>query len=204
MSDDPRVRQFESAYEGKPPWDLGKPQKPFVEIADRVRGSVLDAGCGTGDNALFFAERGHDVLGIDLVEAPLRQARQKAAERGIRAEFLRWDALRLKELGRSFDNVIDCGLFHVLSDDDRTAYVAALAGFVRAGGMVFLMCFSDEQTAGPGPRRISQEEIRAAFVEGWTVETITAVRFAPSPAADPRDFGDGGPKAWFAAIRREE
>jgi hypothetical protein len=43
---------FESAYAGQAPWDIGKPQKPFVNVADQITGSVLDAGCGTGDTAL--------------------------------------------------------------------------------------------------------------------------------------------------------
>ena len=49
---------FENFYAGPAPWDIGKPQKPFIDMADQVTGSVLDAGCDTGDTALFFAQRG--------------------------------------------------------------------------------------------------------------------------------------------------
>jgi hypothetical protein len=49
---------FENFYAGPAPWDIGKPQKPFIDRADQVTGSVLDAGCDTGDTALFFAQRG--------------------------------------------------------------------------------------------------------------------------------------------------
>jgi hypothetical protein len=52
---------FESAYVGQAPWDIGRPQQAFLDVADRITGSILDAGCGTGDNALFFASRGHKV-----------------------------------------------------------------------------------------------------------------------------------------------
>lgn len=69
---------FESIYAGKPPWDIGRPQRAFVEVADRVTGDVLDSGCGTGENALFFAERGHHVLGIDFLEWPIQDAKRKA------------------------------------------------------------------------------------------------------------------------------
>ena len=88
MDDNPSRQQFQAAYEGKPPWDLGRPQKAFVEVADQIAGSVLDAGCGTGDNALFFAQRGHPVLGIDFVEFPIMEAKRKAKELGVEAEFL--------------------------------------------------------------------------------------------------------------------
>src|SRR5215218_8541038 len=106
MSTVPNRETFESMYAGKAPWDIGKPQPMFVEVADRVTGSVLDAGCGTGENALFFAGRGHEVLGIDFLEWPVREAERKAAERGLSAEFLRRDALDLATLGRRFDSVL--------------------------------------------------------------------------------------------------
>ena len=58
---------FESAYAGQAPWDIGRPQKALMAVADRIAGSVLDAGCGTGENALYFAGRGCTVTGIDLL-----------------------------------------------------------------------------------------------------------------------------------------
>src|SRR5258705_8246712 len=85
---------FENFYDGKAPWDIGKPQGAFVAVADRVTGPVLDAGCGTGEHALFFAARGRRVTGIDFVEVAIRRARAKAAERGLSVEFLVKDARR--------------------------------------------------------------------------------------------------------------
>jgi cyclopropane fatty-acyl-phospholipid synthase-like methyltransferase len=204
MSDDLKRQRFQSAYEGKPPWDLGRPQKPFIEVADQITGTVLDTGCGTGDNALFFAERGQSVLGIDFVDAAIEAARRKAEERGTPAEFQQMDALKLKDLDRTFDCVIDCGLFHVFSDEDRPLYVDGLTHVTKPDGRVFLMCFSDEEPGDSGPRRISQGELRQAFATGWTVESITPTRFEPNPEADEREFTGGGPRAWFAVIRRDE
>ena len=67
MTNIPNRQTFENAYAGKAPWDIGKPQPVFVAIAMKVMGSILDAGCGTGENALFFAQRGHKVTGIDYL-----------------------------------------------------------------------------------------------------------------------------------------
>src|SRR4051794_39799705 len=161
---------FESLYAGKAPWDIGRPQPAFVEVADRVAGAVLDAGCGTGENALFFAGRGHPVLGIDFLEGPIQEARRKAQERGLDAEFLQMDALNLAGLDRRFDSVIDSGLFHVFNDEDRARYVAGLAHVTRPGGRLFMVCFSDEEPGSQGPRRVSQAELRGAFSGGWDVE----------------------------------
>jgi SAM-dependent methyltransferase len=132
MTPVPDRSTFESAYAGQAPWDIGRPQKPFVEMADQVTGSVLDAGCGTGDTALFLACRGCKVTGIDFLEVPIQRAQRKAAERGVPVTFLVKDALTIKDWSERFDNVIDSGLFHVFSDEDRTKYVAGLAT-VREG-----------------------------------------------------------------------
>ena len=83
MSSVPDRSTFETAYTGQAPWDIGRPQQVFLEVADRITGSVLDAGCGTGENALFFAGRGHKVTGIDFLEEPIQRAKRKAAERGL-------------------------------------------------------------------------------------------------------------------------
>jgi 2-polyprenyl-3-methyl-5-hydroxy-6-metoxy-1,4-benzoquinol methylase len=193
---------FKAAYAGQAPWDIGRPQRAFVDVADRVTGSVLDAGCGTGDNALFFAGRGNPVTGIDFLEEPIRVAKQKAAQRGLAATFLVLDALALNELPERFDQVIDSGLFHVFSDDHRQRYVVALAAVVKPGGRVFLLCFSDEEAGTHGPRRVSRQELHDAFAHGWSVESIAPSRFEVRPDLKGLSFSEGGPKAWFAVIRR--
>src|SRR6516162_7105600 len=109
---------FESMYAGPAPWDIDKPQRTLVAIADRVTSPVLDAGCGTGEHALFLASRGHRVIGIDFVEEAIRRARRKAAERGLKVEFLVKDATTLADWGERFTSAIDYGLFHCFSDDD--------------------------------------------------------------------------------------
>jgi cyclopropane fatty-acyl-phospholipid synthase-like methyltransferase len=189
-------------YAGKAPWDIGKPQPAFVAVSDKVAGSLLDCGCGTGENALYFAQRGHRVTGIDYLPGPIDVATKKAAERGINATFLVHDAIQLKSLGEQYDSVIDCGLFHVFSDEDRQRYVAGLASIAKPGARVFLECFSDEEPAGMGPRRVSQAELRAVFAGGWQVESIEAVRFTVRDDIGEMSFSSGGPKAWFATIRR--
>ena len=193
---------FESAYAGQAPWDIGRPQKAFLDVADQIAGSILDAGCGTGENALFFAGRGHQVTGIDFLYEPITRAKQKAAERGLAATFLVMDALALKDLPEVFDSVIDSGLFHVFNDDDRRRYVEGLGTVLRPGGRLLLLCFSDEEPGTQGPRRVSRKEVGEAFAEGWEVESITPARFEVRPDLKDLSFSEGGPKAWFVVARR--
>src|SRR4051794_19806995 len=99
MSDKSGVPQefFQGAYEGAPPWEIGRPQGDVIRLAERgeFKGAVLDIGCGTGENALFLASRGLEVMGIDSVEAAIEKARAKAAERKLNATFEVGDVLNL-------------------------------------------------------------------------------------------------------------
>ena len=204
MSVVPNRSTFEALYAGQAPWDIGKPQRPFIEVADRITGTILDAGCGTGDTALFLAGRGHQVTGIDFLDEPIRRAKQKAVERGLSVTFLVKDAMNLKDWGERFDNVIDSGLFHVFSDEDRRRYVKGLTTVLKPDGRLYLMCFSDEEPGTQGPRRVSQKELRDAFARGWDIESIQPCRVETRPDLKEFTFSEGGPKAWFAVVRRTE
>ena len=193
---------FENLYKGQAPWDIGKPQKAFIELADQIRGSILDAGCGTGDTALFLASRDNQVTGIDFLEEPIRRAKCKAVERGLSVTFLVKDALTLKDWSERFDNVIDSGLFHVFSDEDRKKYVASLVSVLKSGGKLILLCFSDEEPGTEGPRRVSSKELHDAFGNGWSIESLQPSRFEVRPDLKDFHFSEGGPKAWFAVIRK--
>lgn len=192
-----------------PPWDLGRPQPAFVRLAEQglLTGQLLDAGCGTGEQTLLAASSGADALGVDVSPLALEQARGKAAARGIpaaaggqigKARFEVADALSLGDLGLSFDTVIDSGLFHVFDDENRARYVASLATVLRPGGHLYLMCFSDRQPGTLGPRRVSQDELRAAFSDGWTILAIQADTFAVNPGLFPATTV----QAWLASITR--
>jgi cyclopropane fatty-acyl-phospholipid synthase-like methyltransferase len=193
---------WDSAYTGSTPapWDIGRPQPVFARLArdGRLSGRVLDAGCGTGEQVLLAAAHGAvDAMGVDLSAAAIERARAKAAERGLKAQFEVGDALNLASLGSQFDTLIDSGLFHVFNDEDRARYVASLAAALRPGGYLYLMCFSDRQPGDFGPRRIRQDELRAAFSDGWVIESITAESFDVL-----RELMDVPAQSWLAVIRR--
>ncbi len=155
---------FDLAYQGTPPWDIGRPQPAIVRVFDagEVTGDVLDVGCGTGEHALLAAARGLPSWGVDASRAAIERGREKALERGLAVRFEVADALDLSALGTTFDSVIDTGLFHVFDDEGRDAYVRSLEHVVRPGGRVWLLCFSDRvPPIEGGPRRITEAELRA-------------------------------------------
>jgi SAM-dependent methyltransferase len=123
-------------------------------------------------------------------------SRSKAQDRGLSARFLVWDALRLPDLGKQFDTVLDSGLFHVFDDEDRLRFVAALGAVIPSGGRYYMLCFSDRQPGTLGPRRIKQSDIREAFRPAdWLVEAIDAVMM-------DTNMDDIGVYAWRASIAR--
>jgi SAM-dependent methyltransferase len=187
-----------SYLDGPAPWDIGRPQPAIVRLASEggFAGAVLDAGCGTGENALHVASLGLSVLGVDVAETALAIARAKADDRGIEVGFAAADAFELERLGSRFDTVLDCGLFHTFDVDERPRYAASLASVTVHGGTVYVLCFSDQ---GPdtGPHPVSQKELRAAFSgsNGWDVAAIEPDR------VETRSH-DNGASAWLATIKR--
>jgi len=182
-----------------PPWDIGRPQPAFVRLADGglLSGRLLDAGCGTGEHALLAAAHGAQATGIDISPHAIARARDKAAEQGLTARFEVADVLSLGQLGLTFDTVIDSGVFHVFDDKDRGRYVTSLASVVEPGGCCYLMCFSDREPGDWGPRRVRQDELRAAFTDGWAVTSVEADSFDLNPGMPAATA-----QAWLAVIRR--
>jgi 2-polyprenyl-3-methyl-5-hydroxy-6-metoxy-1,4-benzoquinol methylase len=189
---------FDSAYQGTPPWDIGRPQKEFVELVRRgeITGSILDIGCGTGEHALFFAAEGFHVWGIDSAPLAIRKAKEKAAGRGLEVNFLVLDALDVTRINRKFDTVTDSGLFHTLSDEDRPGFVDNLAAILSPGGNYFMLCFSDLEPPGYGPRRITIKEIQDSFRDGWTINYIRPAVFESRTRTE-------SPRAWLSSISKK-
>ena len=149
------THDFDAIYADRtpPPWDIGRPQRAFVTLAesDTLSGRVLDVGCGTGEHALLAASLGLDAVGVDLSPQAIKLAERKARDRRLAARFVVGDALRLEALGQTFDAVLDCGLFHCLDDEERVRFTASLGAVVPAGGRYHLLCFSERQPGDSGP-----------------------------------------------------
>jgi ubiquinone/menaquinone biosynthesis C-methylase UbiE len=188
-----------SYYDGPAPWDVGRPQPTVARLAleGGFSGSVLDAGCGTGENSLLVAALGLPVLGVDVAETALSMAREKAASRGVAAEFAWADALRLERLGRRFDTVLDSALFHSFDGDERPEYVASLASVTGPGATLYVLCFSDVGS-DTGPHPVSRDELAAPFGpgSGWNVAAIDQDRVLT------RFHDEHGAPAWLATLQR--
>jgi cyclopropane fatty-acyl-phospholipid synthase-like methyltransferase len=191
--------RFDEAYrEGSPPWDIGRAQPELMHLveAGRITGQVIDIGCGTGENALYFANAGLDVVGVDRSPEAIRQARDKARQRGVAIQFDIADVLDLQAYRQSFDTATDSGVFHVFEDEDRPRYEHSVRDALRPGGHLFLMSFSEREPGDWGPRRVTQAELRDTFSDGWHIDSIEAAHFVTRLDDAPRV------EAWLAAVTR--
>jgi len=207
MTDDPRgqseapvpdpLHDFNAIYDSTPPWDIGRPQPAFERLAESGSfvGSVLDVGCGTGEHALLASSLGLMALGVDFAPRAIELAQMKASERGDGARFKVWDALDLPGLGERFDTILDCGLFHVFDDHQRSSYVSSLKATISANGHFYMLCFSDRQPGDWGPRRVTEEEVHTSFAEGWRVDSV-------EPAVIDITIDPNGAQAWLAIVTR--
>jgi ubiquinone/menaquinone biosynthesis C-methylase UbiE len=191
---------WEDAYKTTPPWDIGRPQPAFVQLVhagELTKGLVLDIGCGTGENALFLAENGFSVVGVDLSSRAISAAEEKAIGRGLKVDFRVANALSLSFQASHFDNCIDSGLFHTFNDHDRSIFALEIARILTTNGRYFMLCFSDkEPTNWGGPRRITKEEIEATFSPLFKINYIRDSFFATR-------IHDEGGKAYLTSATRK-
>jgi SAM-dependent methyltransferase len=185
--------------ESSPPWDIGKPQPPFIAVADQIEGPLLDCGCGTGGTSVYFAARGLAVTGIDFVEQAIALAKARAQAQGVSVDFLVKDAMTLWSWNRSFASVIDSGLYHIYEPVDRHHYIAGLRHVLKPGGRLFLFAFADGPNAPGGG--LTRQDIAHDFAEGWSIESLDYAESELNPAFEhPEQLA--GLKMWFAIIQR--
>jgi SAM-dependent methyltransferase len=194
------LSSWEDAYKTTPPWDIGRPQPAFVELVhagELTKGLVLDMGCGTGENALYLAENGFSVVGVDVSNRAIAAAKAKAIERKLKVDFRLANALSLNFQAGHFDNCIDSGLFHTFNDHDRLTFAQEIARILRTNGGYYMLCFSDkEPTNWGGPRRVTKEEIEATFSPFFYINYIRDDYFAT------RIHNNGGRGYLTSAIRK--
>jgi len=193
------LSSWEDAYKTVPPWDVGRPQPAFVELVrtGELNGDkVLDVGCGTGENALYLAEKGFTVIGVDLTNRAISAAKAKAAEKKLKVDFREGNALSLDFKDSAFDNVIDSGLFHTFADDDRPVYAREVARVLARRGKYFMLCFSEkEPTNWGGPRRVTRKEIESTFSPLFNINYIQDAVFATR-------FHNNGGKAYLTSATK--
>ena len=193
------MSSWDDAYQNTPPWDIGGPQPALVGIVEKgemKKSRVLDVGCGTGENAIFLAQSGFSAVGVDVARKALETAKSKAAQKRVKVDFRFGDALSLDFPESHFDNVIDSGLFHTFTDEDRPRFAAEIARVLQSDGRYFMLCFSDKEPTGwGGPRRVTKMEIEQTFSPFFKINYVRDVFFATR-------IHDNGGKAYLTSATK--
>jgi 2-polyprenyl-3-methyl-5-hydroxy-6-metoxy-1,4-benzoquinol methylase len=186
-----------NTYRSISPWNTDRPQAEFKRLADtgEIKGKVLDIRCGTGENALYLAQRGFRVTGIDSEPTVIAKAMLEASARNLKVPFFAFDALHLGCLGMRFDTVIDSGLFQDFSNLEKKILVNSVAQALKMGGCYHLLCVSDLEKGELITNTVTQEEIRSIFREGWEIICIKEARLETT-------LDKGWYSAWLASIER--
>jgi SAM-dependent methyltransferase len=168
---------FRLAYlVGFKPWDRGIPPPELVEVVEGPQklepGRALDLGCGTGTNAIYLAEHGWEVTGVDVVGRALKAARRKAGGSALKPRFVKGDVTRLPALGLGGGQnlLLDLGCFHSLPEERRDAYVSGAASEAAPEATFMLFGFLNmAPRRWPGPRGLDEGEVEKRFATGFDV-----------------------------------
>ena len=166
------------------PWDRGYRNSELARVLEEQAVKpcrTLEFGCGTGNDCLWLASLGFDVTGVDISPTAIERARQKATAVGAGCRFVLADVFHLPDLGGPFDLIIDIGCYHVVRMTDEAGYVATLQRLLAKDGHLLILCGNAKETADPGPPRVSEEELRAAFANKLTIRQLREFRLDPMP-----------------------
>ena len=149
------------------PWHREEPWPLLRRVveADDDPGRALDLGCGAGEFAVFLAQAGYKVVGIDLHETPLQMAQTRAEREGVDLTLVQADVLDWRA-DHPYDLVLDSGLYHGLTDPERETYRERLHHRLARSGNFVLTHFAKKHVLDwrpVGPRRRSQETVQAEF-----------------------------------------
>ena len=159
---------WEERYqEGGDRWDLGCPAPPLISLLSTAPalkpGRMAVLGCGSGQDALLFAEAGFAVVGFDFALSAIERASARTQDRGVIAQFLQRNIFELEpEFHHSFDYVLEHTCFCAIDPALRSAYVQVVRQLLRPQGQLIALFYTHSREGGP-PFGVKPQEILAKF-----------------------------------------
>jgi hypothetical protein len=193
------LETWDTDYRGpKPPaWDIGRPSDELQKVVNG--GTVgkcraVDLCCGSGTDAIFLASHGFDVTAVDVAPTALARARQKADQAGVTVRWVLADVLNPPNL-EPFDFLYDRGCYHVVRDQNLTAYLETVRRISHPGSQFLLLSARREEQAAPGGPGVTEEELRFDFLPMFDVEWLRPTRLESNETGS-------SPPGWCALLRR--
>lgn len=172
---------WQERYEkGETPWDTGKPSEELRRVVaeDKIQpGKAIDLGCGTGNNAIFLAQQGFTVTGIDISPLAIERAKERAKKAGVQVKFLSGDLTNPPDLGGPFDFFFDRGCYHAVRRTDGAGYLRLLERITRPGTRGLVLTGNSREPMDPGPPHMSEAEIRKEIGSIFEIVRLREMRF---------------------------
>jgi methyl halide transferase len=193
------LESWDADYRGQrpPPWDISRPSDELQKAvnAGTIRSSrVVDLCCGSGTDAVYLASHGFDVTAIDIAPTALVQARQKALKAAVSVRWILGDVLAPPDLG-TFDFIYDRGCYHVVRDQNLSAYLDTLRRLSHPGTRLLLLAARREEQASPGSPGVTEEELRYDFLSLFDVEWLRKSALESNRGTSP--------PGWSVLLRRK-
>jgi len=200
---DDRYRRLRERYEtGDVPWDAELPPPEVMEMVEALPpGRALDLGCGYGRTAIYLAQRGWQVDGVDFVELALEEAERRAEAAGVKVTFHHSSVTELDFLVGPYDLAVDVGCGHALDEEGLRAYCKELRRLLRPGAIfIFFARIRDGASdsaadEGDGPRGLDDSLFRRIFAEGFSL-------YRHERGVTEMEDGGSWQSAWFWLRRR--
>jgi SAM-dependent methyltransferase len=187
--------------DGDTPWDHGFPSRELQHVLWEWRippAPALELGCGTGENAIFLAQRGFQVTALDVSPRAIDRAREKAERAGVQVTFLAADFAELPDTDGAFRFVFDRGFYHCVRGQRLEALTDLMNRNTRSGTR-WLSLVGNANDPAPqdhGPPRVSAREICQDWEALFDIVQMREFNFAASAVSDLR------PLAWSVLMRR--
>jgi SAM-dependent methyltransferase len=197
---DPAYRRETSQFGAgaRPPWSLGEPQPDIAALIDqgKIKGDVLDAGCGEAALSLHMAALGHNTVGLDASPTAIELARAEAARQGLTsASFEVADISAFTGYDGRFDTIVDSTLFHSMPVELRDGYQRSIVRAAKPGASYFVLVFAKTDEGAPA-NPVTEDELRDVVSKYWVIDEIR-------PARIHGNFGDSRPEFPFKGMRDE-
>ena len=184
-------KRYRERYKsGDTPWDVSQPDFNLIEVVTvkPILGcKALDIGCGTGDNSIWLAQKGFQVIGTDTSDITLEKAKEKASKANVECGFVLVDFLKNKIEGAPFGFVFDRGCFHSFnSENDRKSFAQNVADHLEEAGLwLTIVGNADEHRQGPGPPQRTAGDIVLAVEPYFKVLSLISSHFGSNRPKPP-------------------
>jgi SAM-dependent methyltransferase len=197
MSD---VAKWEERYRtGDIPWDTGRPSGELLRVVreEQIQPCrAIEVGCGMGTNAVWLAEQGFDVTGVDLSSLAVERARARAVSARVSVNLLMADVLDPPHLGDPYPFLFDRGCYHVVRRHDVGKFLQTLERITRPGAVALVLAGNAREPQDPGPPVVSEEEIRRELGQLFEIRRLREFRFDLTGAGGTPFLG------WSCFLRR--